>query len=104
MVIADHRDDALAGWLLKYSDIEYMSRADDFNSWCELVDEWRADAKAVFPAKELGKALVEQQQIVPMFHCWLGVSKDQCGSLQNAKCNALGWFDFSQVWVKPELD
>lgn len=104
MGIANHRDDALAGWLLNYSDIEYMSRADDFNSWCELVDEWRADAKAVFPAKELGKALVEQQQIVPMFHCWLGVSKDQCGSLQNAKCNALGWFDFSQVWVKPELD
>jgi len=42
--------------------------------------------------------------LIPMFHCWLGVNKDQCGTLQNAKCNALGWFDFSQVWVKPEVD
>ncbi|MBY7858812.1 SgrR family transcriptional regulator [Vibrio fluvialis] len=104
MGIANHRDDALAGWLLNYSDVEHLSLADDFNYWCGLVDQWRADKYATFPARELGKSLVEQHQIIPMFHCWLGVSKDQCGSLQNAKCNALGWFDFSQVWVKPELD
>ena len=41
-------------------------------------------------------------QIIPMFHCWLGIGREQCGALQNAKCNALGWFDFSQVWLKPE--
>lgn len=103
MGIANHRDDALAGWLLDYSDIEALSKPEDFEYWSTLVDEWRAKAHTLFPAKALAKSLVEQMQIVPMFHCWLGVSKDQCGSLQNAKCNALGWFDFSQVWVKPEL-
>ncbi|ASU23993.1 SgrR family transcriptional regulator [Vibrio qinghaiensis] len=103
MGIANHREDALAGWLLDYSDIEHLSRAEDFSYWCQLVDEWRADPNAIFPAKEIGKSLIEKQQVIPMFHCWLGISKDQCGALQNAKCNALGWFDFSNVWVKPEL-
>lgn len=103
MGIANHRDDALAGWLLNYSDIEHMSQSDDFNQWSKLVDQWRAQEGESFPAKTLGKSLIEKQQIIPMFHCWLGVSKDQCGSLQNAKCNALGWFDFSQVWVKPDI-
>lgn len=102
MGIANHREDALAGWLLDYSDIEHLSRAEDFSYWAGLVDLWRADKHAAFPAKEIGKSLVEKYQVIPMFHCWLGISKDQCGSLQNAKCNALGWFDFSNVWVKPE--
>lgn len=103
MGIANHRDDALAGWLLNYSDIEFLSKGEDFNQWVNLIDAWRADSSALFPAKELGKSLVEKHQLIPMFHCWLGISKDQCGALQNAKCNALGWFDFSQVWVKPDL-
>ncbi len=103
MGIANHRDDALAGWLLNYSDIEFLSKGEDFNQWVSLIDAWRADSSALFPAKELGKSLVEKHQLIPMFHCWLGISKDQCGALQNAKCNALGWFDFSQVWVKPDL-
>ncbi|WP_428774999.1 SgrR family transcriptional regulator [Vibrio sp.] len=103
MGIGHHRDDALAGWLLNYSDIERASQDVDFQHWQDLVDQWRSVENATFPAKELGKSLVEKMQIIPMFHCWLGVSQDQCGALQNAKCNALGWFDFSQVWVKPEL-
>ncbi len=90
--------------MLNDSDIEHLSRDEDFKSWSKLVDEWRADEKLSFPGKEIGRALVESHQVIPMFHAWLGVSKDQCGSLQNAKCNALGWFDFSQVWVKPEFD
>ncbi|KHT47443.1 SgrR family transcriptional regulator [Vibrio sinaloensis] len=102
MGIANNRDDALAGWLLNYSDISLFSRSDDFEYWTKVVEEWQAKENAAFPARELGKSLVEKMQIIPMFHCWLGVSKDQCGSLQNAKCNALGWFDFSQVWIKPE--
>ncbi|MVE88822.1 SgrR family transcriptional regulator, partial [Vibrio cholerae] len=87
MGIANHRDDALAGWLLNYSDIEFLSKGEDFNQWVSLIDAWRADSSALFPAKELGKSLVEKHQLIPMFHCWLGISKDQCGALQNAKCN-----------------
>lgn len=102
MGITTNRDDALAGWLLNNSDIEALSREQDFAHWVNVVQEWQAEQHASFPAHELGKSLVEKMQIIPMFHCWLGVSKDHCGSLQNAKCNALGWFDFSKVWVKPE--
>ncbi|WCE31321.1 SgrR family transcriptional regulator [Vibrio sp. SCSIO 43137] len=104
MGIGTYRDDALAGWLLDYSDIHRFSETTSFAHWQELVTEWRETQDSPFPAKELGKSLVETRQIIPMFHCWLGVSKDQCGALQNAKCNALGWFDFSKVWVKPELN
>ncbi|MCG9727007.1 SgrR family transcriptional regulator [Vibrio brasiliensis] len=104
MGIATNRDDALAGWLLNYSDIEALSISEDFEYWTKVVKEWQAAENASFPALEIGKSLVERMQLIPMFHCWLGVSKDQCGSLQNAKCNALGWFDFSKVWVKPALD
>lgn len=103
MGVATNRDDALAGWLMNYSDIEALSTEEAFNYWTDMVAQWLATESANFPAKELGKSLVEKMQLIPMFHCWLGVSKDQCGSLQNAKCNALGWFDFSKVWVKPTL-
>lgn len=103
MGLANYRDDALAGWLLDYSEIEAVSQPEDFQAWSTLVDEWRAQQHAPFPARVLAQSLVEKKQIIPMFHCWLGVNKDHCGSLQNAQCNALGWFDFSQVWVKPEI-
>lgn len=104
MGITSNRDEALAGWLLDYSDIAKLSRDADFSAWKTLIEEWRAGSRSVFPGKELGRALVEAHQVIPMFHCWLGVSKDHCGSLQNAQCNALGWFDFSQVWVKPDIE
>lgn len=101
MGITSNRDDAIAGWLMDYSDIDAFSKEDDFAQWSEVVTEYRRNKFATFPAQEIGKSLAEKMQLIPMFHCWLGVSKDQCGALQNAKCNALGWFDFSQVWVKP---
>ncbi|MGD8110198.1 SgrR family transcriptional regulator [Vibrio sp. TRT 17S01] len=104
MGIANNREDAVAGWLMNYSDIERLSQDDDFQYWTKVVEDWRATENMAFPAKELGKSLVDKMQLIPMFHCWLGVNKDQCGSLQNAKCNALGWFDFSKVWVKPIMD
>ncbi|MDW6005557.1 SgrR family transcriptional regulator [Vibrio mangrovi] len=104
MGISNHRDDALAGWLLNYSDVSETSQPQDFAYWQQLIDFWRAGNSQIFPAKEIGKSLIEKHQIVPLFHSWLGVSHDQCGALQNAKCNALGWFDFCRVWVKPELD
>lgn len=102
MGLANNRKDALIGWLLGYSDIEMMSTTDNFSQWKALISDWRQTATTEFPAKVLAKQLVESKQLIPIFHCWLGVSQEQCGSLQNASCNALGWFDFSQVWVKPE--
>ncbi|KUI97977.1 SgrR family transcriptional regulator [Vibrio sp. MEBiC08052] len=104
MGISNHRDDALAGWLLDYSDVNETSQPEDFAGWQQLIDHWRTEPDQPFPAREIGKSLIEKHQIVPLFHSWLGVSHDQCGALQNAKCNALGWFDFCRVWVKPELD
>ncbi|MDF2154801.1 SgrR family transcriptional regulator [Vibrio sp. CAU 1672] len=103
MGIATNRNDALAGWLLDYSDIEKFSSGCDFANWYSLVERWRGGQLTDFPARELGRQLVKSCQVIPMFHCWLGVNKDHSGALQNAKCNALGWFDFSQVWVKPEI-
>lgn len=103
MGIANNRDDALVGWLMDYSFIEESSPLDEFDQWCTMVEQWRAGYYEIFPARQLGKKLVHSNQLIPMFHCWLGVNKDQCGTLQNAKCNALGWFDFSQVWNKPDL-
>jgi SgrR family transcriptional regulator len=102
MGIASNREDALAGWLLDYSDIEKMAKPEEFAGWRALVTGWLSQADTKFPAQEIGKQLVQHAQVIPLFHCWLGISKDHCGSLQNAKCNALGWFDFSKVWVKPD--
>ncbi|WGV98116.1 SgrR family transcriptional regulator [Vibrio sp. YMD68] len=104
MGIANNRDDALVGWLLDYSDIQKMSTDEHFKNWTHLVDAWRADDSLPFPGRALGKSLAEHMQLIPLFHCWLGVSQDQCGSLQNVKCNALGWFDFSRAWVKPSIN
>ncbi|MFC3025095.1 SgrR family transcriptional regulator [Vibrio zhugei] len=100
--IANRRDEALAAWLLDDSHIQQLSSPKVFAKWVGQIDAWRCDPQREFPGRELGQSLLSHYQIVPMFHCWLGVSKDQCGALQNAKSNALGWFDFSRVWVKPE--
>ncbi len=102
MGIATYRNEALAGWLLDYSDIDRFSSDGNFQQWLDLVDRWRCGEVEAFPARELGRQLVNSYQLIPMFHCWLGVNQDHSGALQNAKCNALGWFDFSNVWVKPE--
>lgn len=104
MGISNHRDDALAGWLLDYSDVSQTSQPEDFAGWQQLIDCWRSEPEQPFPAREIGKSVIEKYQIVPLFHSWFGISHDQCGALQNAKCNALGWFDFGRVWVKPKLD
>jgi SgrR family transcriptional regulator len=104
MGIGTDRDDALAGWLMDYGNISDMSSEENFKQWRGVVDNWRKEPSALFPARKLGKSIVEAGQIIPLFHCWLGVNKDHCGSLQNAKCNALGWFDFSEVWVKPDSE
>ncbi len=103
MGISNYRDDAIAGWLLNYSDIQPLSMPEHFELWRTMIDDWRGQKTLPFPAMDLGKSLVVNKQIIPLFHVWLGVNHDQCGSLQNAKCNALGWFDFSHVWVKPEI-
>lgn len=102
MGISTNRDDGLLGWFLSYGDIHNMCKPEQFEKWRSLINTWRAEPDSAFPAKQLGKELVESQVVIPMFHGWLGLSKDQCGSLQNAKTNALGWFDFSNVWVKPD--
>ncbi|CAM4094425.1 SgrR family transcriptional regulator [Vibrio neonatus] len=102
MGLGTHRDDTLRGWLLGYSDIEQLSTAEQFGHIQQSIEHWQQLPNAAFPAREIGRYLVENKLIIPMFHCWLGVSKDHCGALQNAKCNALGWFDFSKVWVMPE--
>lgn len=103
MGISNYRDDAIAGWLLNYSDIQPLSMPEHFELWRTMIDDWRGKKTLPFPAMDLGKSLVVNKQIIPLFHVWLGINHDQCGSLQNAKCNALGWFDFSHVWVKPEI-
>ncbi|WP_413283292.1 SgrR family transcriptional regulator [Vibrio sp. MA40-2] len=102
MGIGTNRDDALVGWLMDYSHLNQMSDPLDYEKWCKLVYDWRENQATKFDAKTLGKQLVQSNQIIPLFHCWLGVNRGQCGTLQNATCNALGWFDFSEVWVKPE--
>jgi len=103
MGISNNRDDGLIGWLLSYGDIERMSEPEQFAYWRQVVNDWRQAPNTSFPGKLLGKSLVENKQLIPLFHCWLGLSKDQCGSLQNAKANALGWFDFHKVWVRPDI-
>lgn len=104
MSISTYRDDAIAGWLLNYSELYRYSKRAHFAEWTTLVDNWRCDVSLSFPATEIGKSLIQNKQIIPAFHVWMGVNKEQCGSLQNAQCNALGWFDFSNVWVKPALE
>ncbi|CAM2893813.1 SgrR family transcriptional regulator [Vibrio rarus] len=102
MGLGTHREDTLRGWLLEYSDIKALSTESQFAHLQQLVQQWQQQTSDSFPARDIGRYVVENHLIIPMFHCWLGVSKDQCGALQNAKCNALGWFDFSKVWVMPE--
>ena len=62
----------LVGWLMDYSFIEESSPLDEFDQWCTMVEQWRAGEYETFPARQLGKKLVHSNQLIPMFHCWLG--------------------------------
>jgi SgrR family transcriptional regulator len=103
MGISTKRDDSLVSWFLLDSAIEQACDPLLYKEATKLIHEWRSKANLRFNGAELGKLLVENQQMIPLFHCWLGVDKDQSGALQNVKCNALGWFDFSAAWIKPVL-
>ncbi len=101
MGLATHRQDALAAWLLDYSQLDRFANEADFAAWQAQIRTWQAEPDHTFPGRAIGKGLIESQHVVPLFHCWLGINQDHCGALQNTKCNALGWFDFSSVWVNP---
>lgn len=103
MGLSTRREDALAGWLLNYSEAKTMALDSWYQEWLNLINEWRKRDEQVFPGIELSRSMTQYKFIVPLFHNWMGVSQDHCGTLQNAKCNAVGWFDFSTVWVRPDF-
>ncbi|MFA0697569.1 SgrR family transcriptional regulator, partial [Vibrio sp. 10N.222.49.C9] len=74
MGLGTHRDDTLLGWLLDYSNLDNLSTDNQFEYIHQVVQEWQGQPNARFPARELGRYLVENQLIIPMFHCWNGVS------------------------------
>ncbi len=104
MGIAMHKQEALATWFLCEELFEKTAKASVHLEVCNLIREWQSDPNRAFPGLEISHTLVASQHILPMFHCWLGVNQDHSGSLQNAKTNALGWFDFSRVWLNPKMD
>ncbi len=89
--IVSDRDDALAGWLLGYSQISELSNEVNFKHWQNIIQEWRNEKQATFPAEMLGRSLIDSQQIIPLFHYWLDNNQDQCALMAG----------FSQLWVKP---
>ncbi len=86
MGIANNRDDALAGWLMDYSFLDESAQQKTSTNGVAWSNRWRSGEFEPIPARQLGKQLVQSNQLIPVFHCWLGVNKDQCGTLQNAKC------------------
>jgi SgrR family transcriptional regulator len=103
MGIATHREDALAAWYLCEPRFNDTIEANVNQKVVSLIEQWQSGSDLPFPGLQISQQLVGSKQILPMFHCWLGVNQDHSGTLQNAKTNALGWFDFSRVWLKPGL-
>ncbi|ORT50966.1 transcriptional regulator [Vibrio sp. qd031] len=101
MGIATHREDALAAWYLCEPRFNDTVEESVHKKVVSLIEHWQSGSDLPFPGLQISQQLVGSKQILPMFHCWLGVNQDHSGTLQNAKTNALGWFDFSRVWLKP---
>ncbi len=91
MNVATSRDDALAGWLLGDSNLSSLSDEADFIQWRSLVQEWRKKPQSAFPARVLGKCLIESQHIIPLFYLWSEPNQE----------NAPERLDFTQIWLKP---
>ena len=95
--------EALLSWLFAFNEIERATPNEDFAHIIGLIDTWQASSECHFPANEICRYLVDSNQILPLFHGWMGISEDANNSIQNASCNGLGWFDFEKVWIKPDL-
>ncbi|MEZ8096611.1 HTH-type transcriptional regulator SgrR [Photobacterium swingsii] len=99
MSVFTKREDAILPWLYNFDHLYRAMPADDFKAMDALIAKWRSDSTLAFPAHDIGLLLVQNQQIQPLFHAWLGV--DNTGELQGMTANSLGWFDFTAVWKKP---
>ncbi|KAB2824574.1 SgrR family transcriptional regulator [Aliivibrio finisterrensis] len=95
--------EALLSWLFAFNEIERVTPEEDFIQITMLIDNWQSSSENHFPVNEICRYLVNSDQILPLFHGWMGISENANNSIQNASCNGLGWFDFETVWIKPEI-
>lgn len=104
MSLGSKREDALLSWLYSFGEIKRVMPDSEFTVIDELVQAWRQSTLGSFPASDIGRILVQSGQVLPLYHTWVGVNGEQHGVLQNTNSNGLGWFDFSQVWMRPPLN
>ncbi|MDX1302109.1 HTH-type transcriptional regulator SgrR [Photobacterium sp.] len=101
MSLSNYRSDAILPWFYSFDQLFRVMPKEEFDDLERQVMTWRADIEAVFPSDEIGASLVQNGQILPLFHNWLGA--DSSGSIEGMALNAMGWFDFKSLWMKPEL-
>ena len=100
MTLTNYRDDAMLSWFYEFDHIARVMPRDEFNELERDVMHWRANLDLPSPCQSIAAKLVQNGQILPLFHHWIGI--DNSGAIQGMQLNAMGWFDFKSVWMKPD--
>ncbi|MEZ8127434.1 SgrR family transcriptional regulator [Enterovibrio norvegicus] len=101
MSLGNQRSDAILPWLMNFNHMSVAMPDEDYAKLEESMMTWRRTPNKAFPAETLGRMIVEQRQIIPLFHIWLGVVDGR--DLEDVSSNNVGWFDFKSVWKKPSF-
>ncbi|WP_434361660.1 SgrR family transcriptional regulator [Parasalinivibrio latis] len=101
MSLGYKRSESLLAWLYDQGFVERALTTPESQTLSKRIEWWRGKADIEFPAMEIGAELVEQGCLIPLCHTWLGLIPDS--HLQNLSVNGVGWFDFQNVWYKPNI-
>ncbi|WP_087018970.1 SgrR family transcriptional regulator [Thaumasiovibrio subtropicus] len=91
----------IINWLFQYANVTRSVPEQELVNAFEAIRLWRAQEQGGCPAEELLNAFVSHRVIVPLFHTWAGVNSAE--QLKGAETNSMGWFDFTSVWVDPDI-
>lgn len=102
MSLGTKRSDALLHWIMTHSHFSAAMPKNEYRDIQQAMMDWRTSSAEQFDAESIGRQLVNKNQIIPLFHIWLGVvdAKD----LEDVSSNNVGWFDFKSIWKKPQLN
>jgi SgrR family transcriptional regulator len=69
--IASDKPDAYARWFLCHSQIKAFATSTHYERCWSWVEQWRSDPQAQFNIDGLSQTLIEQHQVIPLFHRWM---------------------------------
>nr|WP_086937349.1 SgrR family transcriptional regulator [Thaumasiovibrio occultus] len=99
--LVSRQTNMLVNWLFQHHHIVRALTKEAQVDAFEQIDRWRSGLSDECPAQNTIASLIGKGQLLPLFHSWAGIRPTP--DLRDVQTNSMGWFDFTQVWVDPDI-